>query len=227
MRGRHAIPERGRGSGTGYRWSLRRWTPGTARAVAVVLLGLMFLVTWWWWQGRPRQIDVVGTGQVAESAVASPTPGAEAPAVTAVTAGDDTITVHVIGRVRRPGVVLLPAGSRVADAVNATGGMQAGFTRTDLNLARLLVDGEQIVVRRRSAPRTPAGSTSAPSSSVLDLNSADAASLETLPGIGPVLAGRIIAWRDLNGPFPSVDVLGEVSGIGPVLLENLRPLVRV
>ena len=148
------------------------------------------------------------------------------------------LTDHVIGRVRRPGIVTVPEGSRVADAIEAAGGLRDQRLRTDLNLARLVVDGEQIEVRRRTSSATTGTTTTGTSTTgtsttgtsttgLIDINRADAQSLESLPGIGPVLAARIIAWREANGEFPAVEVLGEVSGIGPVLLEQLRPLVTV
>lgn len=151
----------------------------------------------------------------------------------ATDAGDvepEVVTVHVLGRVRDPGVYRLPAGARVADAVAAAGGLRPGARTRTLNLARILVDGEQVLVGR---PGTPSGtSPGAPgvpgapgAGGPLDINTATAEELEALPGIGPVLAGRIVAWREANGPFPAVEILAEVPGIGPVLLENLRPLV--
>ena len=140
------------------------------------------------------------------------------------------IVVQVIGRVRNPGVYELPAGSRVTDAIDAAGGIRSGATSGRLNLARVLVDGEQIDVGRDTqapAPSVAQPGTPTPSAGPLDLNAATSADLEALPGVGPVLAQRIVDWRTQNGPFPSVDVLGEVPGIGDVMLERLRPLVVV
>lgn len=150
------------------------------------------------------------------------------------------VVVHVVGQVAAPGLVSVPVGARVADALTAAGGASPDADLTALNLARTVVDGEQIVVPRPgeavavapSAPGTAAGTT-APGSATgtaagpVDLNAADAATLDGLPGIGPVLAERIVAWRDANGRFTSVDELGEVSGIGPATLTDLRDLVRV
>ena len=183
------------------------------RALAVLLGAVLLIVGVTWWQGRSRPVLEV------------PEPSASMPASDA-----STVVVHVIGRVRRPGIVTLPFGSRVADAVDAAGGLRDGAGVGDLNLARVLVDGEQVIVGRRVTAQSGAGSPAAPANSpdgALDLNSATATELEALPGVGPVLAGRIIAWREANGPFPSVEILGEVSGIGDALLAQLRPLVRV
>lgn len=171
------------------------------------------MVGYTWWQGRSR--PVLEVPEVAPSASA---------------ASADIVTVHVIGRVRRPGVVTLPFGSRVADAVAAAGGVKPGATSGDLNLARVLVDGEQVVVGRRTSDAVPGGtalSDTASSDGAVNLNTATAAELEALPGVGPVLAGRIVDWREANGPFASVEILGEVTGIGDALLAQLRPLVVV
>ena len=142
--------------------------------------------------------------------------------------------MHVRGRVQSPGVVTLPSGSRVIDAIEAAGGLRPGASSGDLNLARVLVDGEQVAVgvraSRDTAPTGPApggmasGVAAAP---LIDLNAATATELEALPGIGPVLAQRIVQWRIDNGRFTDVEVLGEVSGIGDALMAQLRPLVRV
>jgi competence protein ComEA len=147
------------------------------------------------------------------------------------------VVVHVVGAVHHPGLVRLPAGSRVVDAVRAAGGVTASARPASVNLARLLVDGEQLVVQRRGStplvaapgpagPVGSVGSTPAPSAPV-DLNSATLASLDALPGIGPVLAQRILDWRTAHGRFSSVDELGEVSGIGEATLADLRPVVTV
>ena len=202
------------------------WSPRALRALAMLLGALMLVVGYWWWQGRARPVVTVPGPVAAVSAPASSAPLGE-------------VTVHVRGRVTRPGVVTLPAGSRVVDAIEAAGGVKAGASIGALNLARLLVDGEQVAVGVKAPRGDPAGA-EAPGDSVegssggpsedgglVDLNAATASELEELPGIGPVLADRIVQWREDNGRFTDVEVLGEVSGIGDALMAQLRPLVRV
>ncbi|WP_243225860.1 ComEA family DNA-binding protein [Microbacterium sp. CIAB417] len=145
------------------------------------------------------------------------------------------VYVHVLGEVAHPGLYLLEQGARVADALAAAGGTTDDADLGAVNLARLLADGEQILVPRIGA----AGETSPPAGSgngngngngtggLIDLNTADQTALETLPRIGPALAERIIQWRDENGRFASVDDLLAVPGIGEKLLAGLRDKVRV
>jgi competence protein ComEA len=221
----------------------RVWSPGAARAVALALVVLLAIAAWWWWQGRPRPMDPApppGAGEVINPGVVVD-PGTGAPADGPDSREAQTVTVHVAGRVRRPGLVTLPAGARVADAITAAGGLRGDAGPIVLNLAALLVDGERLEVRRGSRSssgaqtfsggqgnRTPPdGAGSGAPGGLVNVNTATASELESLPGIGPVLAGRIIAWREANGAFTAVEILGEVAGIGPVLLENLRPLVTV
>ena len=137
------------------------------------------------------------------------------------------LLVHVAGAVRAPGVYELPAGARALDAVAAAGGFTSKADEASLNLARPLVDGEQLVVPKQGAGGSSAsgGGGSGGGSSLIDLNSAGADQLDALPRIGPALASRIIAWRESNGRFGSVDDLLAVPGIGPATLEGLRGLV--
>ena len=130
------------------------------------------------------------------------------------------VTVDVAGKVRRPGIAVLPAGSRVVDALEAAGGARPGVDLAGLNLARLLVDGEQVLVGVPGAVAAPAPGASvapppgAPGAALVDLNTADQALLETLPQVGPVTAGAILAWRTEHGAFTAVEELLEVDGIG-------------
>ena len=141
------------------------------------------------------------------------------------------IVVHVSGAVGEPGVVRLPGRARVDDALRAAGGATEEADLSAVNLARPLADGEQIHVpvpgeEPRTLPDGPADAAAEPSDSAdgapIDLNTADAAELEELPGVGPAIAQRILEHREKNGPFTSVDGLLEVSGIGPATLEEIR-----
>lgn len=159
-------------------------------------------------------------------------PAAEASPTTAA-----MLVVHVAGQVGRPGVVRLRPGGRVVDAVQAAGGATPEADLAAVNLARAVVDGEQVYVplpgELPPAPASVAGSGgpgaggAGDGDGVVDLNTADAAALESLPGVGPVLAGRILAWRVEHGRFTSVDELGEVSGIGEKMLSQIRDRVRI
>ena len=141
------------------------------------------------------------------------------------------VTVDVAGRVRRPGIAVLPPGSRVVDAVEAAGGARRGVDLTSLNLARPLVDGEQILVGVTPPPGVagtlgaPGGAS--PAGALVNLNTADQTTLETLPGVGPVTATAILDWRTEHGGFTAVDELLEVDGIGEATLADLAPLVTI
>lgn len=175
------------------------------------------------------------------SAGAGATPGAAAAPATQV-------TVHVVGEVSKPGVVTLPTGSRVDDALERAGGATSGADLSGVNLARVLVDGEQVAVPKPGASpaaapgatpggaapggATPGGAAMPPAAGAaggapVNLNTADLATLETLPGVGPVLAQRILDWRTEHGQFAAVEELGEVSGIGDKIYAQLSPKVTV
>lgn len=134
------------------------------------------------------------------------------------------IVVHVVGAVRHPGVYRLPAGSRARDAVRRAGGANRRADLGSVNLATRLADGEQVRVPQRApAVATGAGAGASAPTPIVHLNSATAEQLDALDGIGPALAQRIVDYRGAHGGFGSVDELDEVSGIGPVRLESLRP----
>ena len=224
-----------------------RWTVRPAVAVVAVLaitaLGCGVVV----WSARAAPGDGVPLGSVvgaATTATAStsdradsgtgsePTSGGGRGAgagATSVPAGGRAteVVVHVVGQVARPGVVQLPAGARVTDAIAAAGGATSEADLSVVNLARVLVDGEQVVVPRPGETTVAAGHASAAPDAPLDLNAATVADLDALPGIGPVLAQRILDWRAAHGRFSDVEELAEVSGIGPSVLARLRDLVRV
>lgn len=146
------------------------------------------------------------------------------------------LAVHVTGAVLHPAVVRLPAGARVADAVAAAGGLAADASPA-LNLAAPLTDGDQVDVPRvgEPAPAAPAHAVLVPPAEAapagagqpVDLNRATAAELDALPGVGPAVAARIVAYRSANGPFRSAEDLLNVAGIGDRTLERLRPGVVV
>jgi competence protein ComEA len=149
-----------------------------------------------------------------------------------------SVVVDVAGKVRRPGIATLPAGSRVVDALRAAGGAKHGVALGSLNLARVLSDGEQVVVGVRPpagvaaaavGTAAPGGSSAAAGSPapMVDVNTADQTTLELLPGIGPVTARSILDYRTENGPFGSVDDLLGVSGIGDATLAKIAPFVTL
>jgi competence protein ComEA len=139
------------------------------------------------------------------------------------------ILVDVAGWVRRPGVYEFAEGARVIDAIDAAGGARPGAVLSSLNLAAPLVDGTQVLVPKesQSAPTTETGTGTSGATGLVNVNSATNAELETLPGIGEVIAQAIVDHRTENGPFTSVEQLVDVSGIGDATLENIRELVTV
>ena len=137
------------------------------------------------------------------------------------------MVVAVAGKVARPGLVRLPAGSRVDDAVRAAGGVVPGTDPGLLNLARKLVDGEQVLVGVDPPPGAAPAAGPAATGGPVDLNTATVADLDALPGIGPVLAQRIVDWRTEHGRFASVEQLREVTGIGESKYADLAAEVAV
>lgn len=197
--------------------------------VAVVAALAVGLAAWLAVRDQATPVPAPEIG-AAESPLASVAPTADT-APTPADAAASEVTVDVAGKVRSPGIAVLPAGSRVVDALEAAGGARRGVDLTSLNLARPLVDGEQVLVGL-PAPTGVAGSLATPGSpgpagGLVNLNSADQATLETLPGVGPVTATSIIQWRTDNGGFTAVDELLEVDGIGEATLADLAPHVTI
>ncbi|MBT9607667.1 ComEA family DNA-binding protein [Microbacterium sp.] len=183
---------------------------GVGAAIVLVLLAFAVTVGIGIFRGT--------TGTETVTTTPAPTGRASAPAGAGV-------YVHVAGAVRAAGLYRLDVGDRVADAIARAGGFTDDAERAGVNLARAVTDGEQIVVPVVGAAPTAAagGATVGP----LDLNTATREQLDALPRIGPALADRILAWREENGRFTSVDDLGSVPGIGDKMLAGLRDLVRV
>ena len=203
-----------------------------AGLVAVVVL-LLVGVGFWYTRSLPRPIDIAtDAAPVAPAAV----PAASASVLTSVSASASTtpgaaLIVDVTGWVRKPGVFEFQPGDRVIDAVERAGGARDNADLTLLNLAAPLADGQQILVPKQGAT-APAGTTgttgtTGATGALVNINTADETTLETLNGVGPVLGAAIIAYRTEHGPFTSVDELDEVSGIGPTTLEDLRSQVTV
>lgn len=141
------------------------------------------------------------------------------------------IIVHITGAVPRPGVYALPKGARVQDVISAAGGFLAEAQKTDINLAALLADGEKLDIPyiEGASPvlATPEEAVVVTTTELIDINVASQAELETLPGIGPTTAQKIIEYRDANGPFLSTEDIINVSGIGPGTYERIKDLITV
>jgi competence protein ComEA len=161
-------------------------------------------------------------------------PGANQSPGTGSSTSQQVVVVYVAGKVRRPGLVSAPVGSRVADVLALAGGALRGVDLTTLNLARQVTDGEQIIVGQPNQPQpinppsasTTSGPTTVPNTPV-NLNSATLEQLDALPGVGPVLAQRILDYRTQNGPFTTIDQLQEVPGVGPKKFDSLKSHVRI
>ena len=210
---------------------------------AIVALGVL-VAGWAVLRARPVAVAVTPPQPASSSTAVAPR---EAPTGAGTSAGPSAsvagVVVHVLGAVREPGLVTLAAGSRVQDAIAAAGGLTGKADPGELNLAQAVTDGQQIVVGTKNKPAgevrngtagggsggagTGAGGSGTASGQPVDLNTAGQAELEQLPGVGPVMAGKILAWRTENGRFSRVEELQEIDGIGPKTYAKLAPLCRV
>lgn len=228
-----------------------RATSRAQRLVAATVVVLLAGAGWWLLRPAPPAIEatipVEGAGAVTAVAASGPSGPASGPIPsTATTIAAAEVVVQVAGAIDRPGVYRLAEGDRVDDLIRIAGGFAADADRARLNLAAPLTDGARVWVPARGETEIPevvdpvgggggtggggagGGGSSVPSADApVDLNAADAAQLEELPGVGPATSAAIIAHRDEHGPFASVEELLDVRGIGEAKLEQLRPLVTV
>lgn len=227
-----------------------RADPGRAGAIALVAVGVIAVLITVFTVVRNQPAPVVSAKLPAVEKVSSvKTSSSVSSQMNASAAATQPVVVSVVGLVHTPGLVTLTPGSRIADAVQAAGGLMNGADTIGLNMARQVADGEQIVVglaplagqptvlgssvilgsdnASKPGPATLSATPKPAGPQRIDLNMATAQQLDALPGVGPVMAAAIVAWREANGRFSSVDQLAKVEGIGPARLEKLRALVHV
>ncbi len=184
------------------------------RPFATASVGLILAAALWWWLSAPVQRAQVAPRLIRNLSTALP----------------QTVTADVVGDVRRPGVVRLPAGARVVDAVAAAGGV-VPHHRPVVNMARLVIDGEQIVVGAGAGTGAGTGATSVGSSvgaiAQVNLNQATVEQLDTLPGVGPVIAERIVEYRKTHGSFSHTRDLLDVPGIGDAKFADMASAITV
>ena len=204
-------------------------TPKDAlRPVARIGVVVCLLVASMVWLNRPQAvtpIDVQATGVMVSQPDAT-----TSVATQSATRPQSTIVVDVEGHVHHPGLVTLPIDSRVADAIAKAGGLTKRIAPGALNLAQKVTDGQLIVVSSGAAQassQSVGDGAAGTASALINLNTASATDLDALPGVGPVMSTRIVAWRTENGGFRAVDDLQQVPGIGPKVFANLKPLVCV
>ena len=217
---------------------VRRVTARHLQAIGLVAVVVLVAVTMHLMRARPEQVPLV---DVAADPLVSASAAAAASSAAPPSYAPQKLLVHVIGEVLKPGVVTLPAGARVIDAIDAAGGPTPRANLGALNLASPLGDGMQVVVGGPGATSTmvaPEGAPQsqppgvapvggAPNGDLVNLNTATQAQFESLPGVGPIMAGKILAWREEHGQFTRVEELQEVSGIGAKTFERLKPHVTV
>jgi len=201
-------------------------------ALAAVVLAVVAFAAWRFWPA-PGGVEVAtDSGWISGDVVTESSASAEESVAPVA-----EVVVHVVGAVTSPGVYSLPSGSRVSDAVAAAGGATGNAAEEGLNLARVVADGEQIRVLTKAeleagiqggdTPAAVAGAGGATASGKVNLNRATAAELDSLPGVGPSTAQKIIADREANGPFKKIEDLMRVSGIGEKKFDSLKDLVTV
>ncbi|HET9303198.1 MAG TPA: helix-hairpin-helix domain-containing protein, partial [Propionibacteriaceae bacterium] len=204
---------------------------GRMHAGVISALLILGLLTAGWLLLRARPVAIASPGEVVTMSTPQPTAATASPSTSQRAA---KLVVHVLGAVRRPGLVKLPEHSRVQDAIDAAGGLTGRADPAELNLAQPLADGQQLVIGTKSDPAgevrdggEPGPGSGSSTTATLDLNRASQAQLEELPGVGPVTAQAILTWRQQHGRFNRIEELQEVDGIGPKTYAQIAPHVRV
>ena len=187
------------------RFRVGNWERRSIRPLFFIVGAIIIVVLGLWFIGRPSQVQPVVAGVESELVLDSENSAMK-------------VVVHVAGYVKNPGLYQLSVGARIADAIEAAGGVSKKSAANSVNLARAVVDGEQILVGENSSGGTSGG---------ISINSASVNELEDLPGVGPVIAARIVSYREANGPFTSIDGLGEVSGIGDSIMGSIRDIATL
>ncbi len=195
----------------------RRLEVPHARVLATIAVAGAVLLVWWLLSGRPHTAEPQAPLAFATTEAVDPE---------AQTPGDDLV-IDVVGKVKKPGIVTIAKGARVYEAIEAAGGLKGKVDTTALNMARVLTDGEQLLVGLEPAAMPGAAVPSSATVTKVNLNTATTEQLDTLPGVGPVTAQAILGWRSEHGRFTSVDDLLDVKGIGEATLAELRDLVTV
>ena len=180
-------------------------SPRNLVGLGVILLFALLFAGWLFFSAAPAQVSVGSRPEISSVApVVAPLP--------------TEIVVDVSGKVRHPGVYHLATGARAEDALMAAGGALPGVDLSSVNQAEILVDGTQLLVGITA---------SVGGGGVLSLNHASATELDSLPGVGPVLAGRIVSWRKAHGRFTSIEQLRDVGGVGDAKFADLKSLIRL
>lgn len=210
--------------------SAARLLPGGASVAALIVVVVLIAAVGVWRHAAAREHSQALAQssferEESEAAPVATSPSPSAPASASASAGDrtDAVVVYVSGAVASPGVLILPASSRVIDAITAAGGATPEADLESINLARILVDGEQIRVAVVGESPPAASEAGTPAGTCVRLATATEAELQTLPGIGPALAQRIISYRATHPRLSTVEELDDVPGIGPSLIEKIRP----
>ena len=210
--------------------SVARLLPGGASVAALIVVVVLIAAVGVWRHAVAREHSQVlaqssSEREESEAAAVATGPSPSASASASASAGDrtDAVVVYVSGAVASPGVLTLPASSRVIDAITAAGGATPEADLESINLARILVDGEQIRVGIVGESPPAASEAGTPAGTCVRLTTATESELQTLPGIGPALAQRIISYRATHPRLSTVEELDDVPGIGPSLIEKIRP----